>query len=129
MKRRQNARLLFPAVSSATTAVLLLIAFGWFSGPVQYALLMGAGISGVAFVPDAVAVTQDVVHPGLRAMSIGLCIIVQHVLGSALGPPFIGALSDRYSLETAMMFLPLLALLAGGLFFIGTFFTPRTADG
>lgn len=121
MKRRQNARLLFPAVSSATTAVLL-IAYGWFSGPVQYALLMGAGISKVAFVPGAVAVTQDVVHPGLRAMSLSLCVIVQHVLGSALGPPVIGALSDRYSLETAMMFLPLFALLAGGLFFIGTFF-------
>jgi MFS family permease len=101
MKRRQNARLLFPAVSSATTAVLLLVAFGWFSGPVQYALLMGAGISAVAFVPGAVAVTQDVVHPGLRAMSLSLCVIVQHVLGSALGPPVIGALSDRYSLETA----------------------------
>jgi uncharacterized membrane protein YeaQ/YmgE (transglycosylase-associated protein family) len=63
MKRRQNARLLFPAISSATIAVLL-IAFGWFSGPVQYALLMGAGISAVAFVPGAVAVTQDVVHGG-----------------------------------------------------------------
>ena len=122
MKRRQNARLLFPAVSSATTAVLLLVAFGWFSGPVQYALLMGAGISAVAFVPGAVAVTQDVVHPGLRAMSLSLCVIVQHVLGSALGPPVIGALSDRYSLETAMTVLPLFALLAGGLFLIGSFF-------
>ena len=122
MKRRQNARLLFPAVSSATTAVLLLVAFGWFSGPVQYALLMGAGISAVAFVPGAVAVTQDVVHPGLRAMSLSLCVIVQHVLGSALGPPVIGALSDRYSLETAMSVLPLFALLAGGLFLIGSFF-------
>jgi len=122
MKRQQNARLLFPAVSSATTAVLLLVAFGWFRGPVQYALLMGAGISAVAFVPGAVAVTQDVVHPGLRAMSLSLCVIVQHILGSALGPPAIGALSDRYSLETAMTVLPLFALLAGALFFIGSFF-------
>lgn len=122
MKRRQNARLLFPAVSSATTAVLLLVAFVWFSGPFQYALLMGAGISAVAFVPGAVAVTQDVVHPGLRAMSLSLCVIVQHVLGSALGPPVIGALSDRYSLETAMTVLPMFALLAGGFFFIGSFF-------
>lgn len=126
MKRRQNARLLFPAVSSATTAVLLLVAFVWFSGPFQYALLMGAGISAVAFVPGAVAVTQDMVHPGLRAMSLSLCVIVQHVLGSALGPPVIGALSDRYSLETAMTVLPMFALLAGGFFFIGSFF--HTAD-
>jgi MFS family permease len=122
MKRRRNARLLFPAVSSATTAVILLVAFGWSAGPVQYALLMGAGISAVAFVPAAVAVTQDMVHPGLRAVSLSLCVIVQHVLGSALGPPVIGALSDRFGLATAMAFLPLFAMLAGALFFIGSFF-------
>jgi hypothetical protein len=63
MKRHNNARLLFPAISSAVTAVILLIAFRWLTGPLQYALLMGAGISAVAFVPAAVAVTQDVVHP------------------------------------------------------------------
>ena len=132
MKRRPNARLLFPAASSAATAVILWVAFVWFSGRFQYALLMAAGISAVAFVPGAVAVTQDVVHPGLRAMSLSLCVIVQHVLGSALGPPVIGALSDRYSLETAMMFLPLFALLAGSLFFIGSFFhaaDSRRIDG
>jgi MFS family permease len=122
MKRRDNARLLFPAVSSVTTAVILWLAFRWFAGPFQYALLMGAGISAVAFVPAAVAVTQDVVHPGLRAVSLSLCVIVQHVLGSALGPPVIGALSDRFGLEAAMAFLPLSALLAGGLFFVGSFF-------
>jgi MFS family permease len=55
-------------------------------------------------------------------MSLSLCVIVQHVLGSALGPPVIGALSDRFGLATAMAFLPLSALLAGGLFFIGSFF-------
>ncbi|MBC2711899.1 MAG: MFS transporter [Desulfosarcina sp.] len=122
MKRRKNARLLFPAISSTVTAVILLVGFRWFAGPVQYALLLCAGISAVAFVPAAVAVTQDMVHPGLRAVSLSLCVIVQHVLGSALGPPVIGALSDRFGLETAMAFLPLSALLAGGLFFAGSFF-------
>ncbi|MCB2146266.1 MAG: MFS transporter [Deltaproteobacteria bacterium] len=128
MKRRQNARLLFPAISSTTTAVILLAAFNWFAGPVQYALLMGAGISAVAFVPAAAAVTQDVVHPGLRAVSLSLCVIVQHILGSALGPPVIGALSDRFGLATAMAFLPLAALLAGILFFIGSFFHARDSQ-
>lgn len=122
MKRHDNARLLFPAVSSVTTAGILWLAFRCFAGPLQYALLMGAGISAVAFVPAAVAVTQDVVHPGLRAVSLSLCVIVQHVFGSALGPPVIGALSDRFGLETAMAFLPLSSLAAGGLFFVGAFF-------
>jgi len=51
-----------------------------------------------------------------------LCIIIQHILGSALGPPVIGAFSDAFGLETAMVFLPAFAALAGVLFFIGSFF-------
>jgi predicted MFS family arabinose efflux permease len=122
LKSRKNARLLFPALSSCLTAVLLFIAFSFYRGGVQYAVLLAAGIAAVSFVPAAVAVTQDVVHPGVRAVSLSLCVIVQHILGSALGPPVIGALSDAFGLETAMVFLPLFALLAGILFFIGSFF-------
>ena len=42
--------------------------------------------------------------------------------GVPTGPPAIGALSDAFGLEKAMVFLPLFALLAGILFFIGSFF-------
>ena len=122
LKSRRNARLLFPSISSCVTAILLFIAFSFYRGGIQYAVLLAAGIAAVAFVPAAVAVTQDVVHPGVRAVSLSLCVIVQHILGSALGPPAIGALSDAFGLETAMVFLPLFALLAGILFFIGSFF-------
>jgi MFS family permease len=122
LKSRRNARLLFPSISSCVTAVLLFIAFSFFRGYIQYAVLLAAGIAAVAFVPAAVAVTQDVVHPGIRAVSLSLCVITQHILGSTLGPPVIGALSDAFGLETAMVFLPLFAVLAGILFFIGSFF-------
>ena len=122
LKSRGNARLLFPSVSSCVTAILLFIAFGFFRGNIQYAVLLAAGIAAVAFVPASVAVTQDVVHPGVRAVSLSLCVIIQHILGSTLGPPVIGALSDTFGLETAMVFIPFFALLAGALFFIGSFF-------
>jgi predicted MFS family arabinose efflux permease len=121
-KSRKTARLLFPSISSCVTAVLLFAAFGFYRGEIQYAVLLAAGVAAVAFVPAAVAVTQDVVHPGVRAISLSLCVIIQHILGSALGPPAIGALSDSFGLETAMMFLPVFAALAGVLFFIGSFF-------
>ncbi|MCK9364091.1 MAG: MFS transporter [Syntrophales bacterium] len=127
-KSRGNARLLFPALSSFTTAVLLFIAFSVCRGQIQYAVLLAAGIAAVAFVPAAVAVTQDVVHPGLRAVSLSLCIIIQHILGSTLGPPVIGALSDAFGLEKAMVFLPLSATLAGIFFFIGSFFYDADAS-
>jgi MFS family permease len=122
LKKRNNARLLFPAISSCVTAILIFIAFTFFRGNIQYAVLLAVGIAAVSFVPASVAVTQDVVHPGIRAISLSLCVIIQHILGSALGPPVIGALSDAFGLETAMVFLPLFALLAGVLFFIGSFF-------
>lgn len=122
LKSRRNARLLFPSLSSFATAVLLFMAFGFYHGETQYAVLLASGVAAVAFVPAAVAVTQDVVHPGLRAVSLSVCVIIQHILGSALGPPAIGALSDTFGLEEAMVFLPLFAVLAGVLFFIGSFF-------
>jgi len=122
MKRRPNARMVFPGLSSAVTAVLLLIAFAFFRGPVQYLVLLAAGVCAVAFVPAAVAVTQDVVHPGLRAVSLSVNVVIQHFLGSSLGPLFIGALSDRFGLETAMTWLPLFALLGSLLFLTGSLF-------
>ncbi|MBU0971257.1 MAG: MFS transporter [Proteobacteria bacterium] len=122
MRRRPNARMVFPAVSSAITALFLFIAFAFFRGQIQYLILLAAGVFAVAFVPAAVAVTQDVVHPGLRATSLSVNVIIQHLLGSALGPLFIGALSDRFGLEFAMTQLPVFALVGCLLFWAGSKF-------
>jgi len=122
LKRRNNARSLFPALSSLVTSVALLAAFTFLHGQVQYATLLFTGITAIAFVPAAVAVTQDVVHPGLRAVSLSLCVIVQHLLGSALGPPVIGMLSDMYGLETALQFLSCFTFLGSLLFLAASFF-------
>ncbi|MBW1642670.1 MAG: hypothetical protein JRJ76_07505 [Deltaproteobacteria bacterium] len=65
---------------------------------------------------------MECIHPGLRATSLSLCVVIQHILGSSPGPPVIGALSDAYGLKTAMVFLPMFTLLAGVLFFAGSFF-------
>ncbi len=122
MKKRENARLLFPAVSSILTGILLFIAFGFLQGTVQYFVLFLIGITAVAFVPAGVAVTQDVVHPGLAAVSLSLNIIIQHLLGSSLAPIVIGKLSDTYGLDRALTILPVFAFLAGILLFIGSFY-------
>ena len=73
------------------------------------------------FVPAGVAVTQDVVHPGIRATSLSVNIVIQHSLGSPLGPLFVGAVSDRYGLGTALGVLPAFTLIAGLLFLAGSF--------
>jgi MFS family permease len=127
-----NARLLFCVISSLITAGVFFMAFSVFSGIMQYMVLIAGGISAVAFVPASVAVTQDVVHPGLRAISLSICIIIQHILGSSLGPPLIGHLSDTYGIGSAMLALPLFNVIAAGLFFFASFYynsdIAKTAD-
>jgi predicted MFS family arabinose efflux permease len=120
-KGKATARMVFPALSSLAAALLLYISFSGIRGLEQYLVLLAAGLAAVGFVPAAVAVTQDVVHPGLRATSLSVNVIVQHLLGSSLGPLFIGALSDRYGLQTALTALPAFCLVAAALFYAGSF--------
>ncbi len=122
LKRKANARLVFPALSSLITAVLLFVAFMFFTGTAQYVVLLAAGLCAVGFVPASVAVTQDVVHPGLRAISLSVNVIMQHLLGTALGPIFVGFVSDKYDLTTGLVCLPAFTLIGSLLFFIGSFF-------
>ena len=61
-------------------------------------------------------------HPGLRAVSLSLNIIIQHLFGSSLAPIVIGKLSDMYGLDKALTILPVFGLTAGILLFIGAFY-------
>jgi MFS family permease len=121
-KTRVNARLVFPAVSSLITFLLFFIAFSVLTGTAQFLTLLVGGIAASAFSPSAIAVTQDVVHPGLRATSYSFCVISQNLLGSSLGPLFVGMLSDRYDILTAMQIVPLFSLLAAILFVAASFY-------
>ena len=129
LKKKDSARMLLPAVSSAVSAVLLFICFSMLHGALFFATLLLMGVTIIMFAPGAAAVTQDVVHPGLRSTSLSICIVVQHLLGSAPGPLVIGAISDQYGLDKAMMFLPAFLLLAAILFFAGSFFYKKDVEG
>lgn len=122
---RPNARMLFPAATSLVSAILLFAVFGFLHGKAQYIVLMVFGVTVTGFVPAAVAVTQDVVHPGLRATSLSLNVICQNLLGSSLGPLFVGAVSDARGLNAGLICLPIFLLLAAVLFFAGSFFYVR----
>jgi MFS family permease len=121
-QKRMNARLLFPALSSLFTGGIFFGAFYFLQGSSQYALILLGGLAASTFSPAAIAVTQDVVHPGLRATSYSFCVIAQNLLGSSLGPLFVGAVSDRYGIQYALTLVPLFSILAAILFFAGSFF-------
>lgn len=142
LKKQIKARMLFPAITCALSAALLFAAFMVsptldFSIPLfgksivlsyQFCILIAMGLVIIMFAPGAVAVTQDVVHPGLRSSSASINIMIQHLLGSALGPLVIGAISDVYGLDVALKFLPIFLLVAGVLFFTGSFFYKKDLD-
>ncbi len=121
-RKRINARLLFPALSSFITGAIFLFAFYFLQGSSQYSLILLGGVFASAFSPAAIAVTQDVVHPGLRATSYSFCVIAQNLLGSSLGPLFVGAISDQYGIHYALTLVPFFSFLAAILFFAASFF-------
>jgi MFS family permease len=129
MRRRIQARLLVPTISALLTAAIYFCGMHLFSGGgVQYAILILGGISSMVFASSAIAVTQDVVHPGLRAISYALCVISQNLLGSSLGPVVTGALSDAYGIASALKLATIAALVSCVLFYLGSKFYKRDLD-
>jgi len=120
MKTRINARLIVPAISSLVSAGILFLCFSVFEGKIQYMFLLSFGISITVFIAAAGAVTQDVVHAGLRAVSYAIAVLVQNLLGASLGPIVMGAISDASNIETAFLTLPIALVIASGLFFAGS---------
>ncbi len=121
-KRRVSARLLFPAITTAINAIVVFIAFFFFEGKTQYAMLLLMGAVASAFAPAAITVTQEVIHPGLRATSYAVCVIIQNLLGAAMAPIVIGLISDAYGIKTAMSVLPIFLVASAILFFAGSLF-------
>jgi len=124
-EKNPRGRLLFPSLSSLVAAVILAFAFLAPQGVGQMVLLSLFGIVLTLFLAPAVAVTQDVVHPGLRALSYSLCVIVQHTAGDAWSPPLIGLLSDAMGIRSAVLFLPVYGVLAALFFYLASRYYER----
>jgi MFS family permease len=127
-RKRKDARLLFCAISTCVTAVFFFVAFQLPPGPMQMAMLVMVGVTIAMYNPGGAAVTQDVVHPGLRAISYSICVVVQHILGSTLGPIFVGAVSDAYNIQLALSVLPIFILASGIMFFIASRYYEKDLD-
>jgi predicted MFS family arabinose efflux permease len=119
-KYRIRARLLFPTISTAISAVLLFIAFNLASGMVKYIVFLIFGVIVMAFISAAAAVTQDVVHAGLRAVSYALAVVIMNLLGASTAPVIIGKIYDKTNIVTAMSVLPAILMLGALLFFMAS---------
>jgi MFS family permease len=119
-KTRDNARLLFPAASTLISALVLFSALTLFKGTVQYVLFLIFGVLVLAFISGAASVTQDVIHPGLRATSYAIAVVVQNLLGASTAPVVMGKIYDLTNIQTALSILPFVLLAGALLFWIGS---------
>lgn len=124
VKRKLNSRLIYASMTTAFSALLVFAAFS-LSGDIQFAVLILMGVVITTFAPAGLAVTQEVIHPGLRGMSYALAVLFMNLLGGSLGPLVVGAISDASNLQTAMLVLPVFLLVAAAFFFTGSFFYVR----
>jgi MFS family permease len=127
-KKRVSSRLLFPAITTILNAIILLAAFSFLEGKAQYMMLLLMGVLASAFAPAAITVTQEVIHPGLRAISYSVCVVIQNLFGAAMAPIVVGAISDAYGIKVAMSILPVFLLISALLFFAGSFFYAKDMD-
>ena len=56
----------------------------------------------------------------MRTMGFAVSILMMHVLGDAISPAVIGAVSDRSSLQSAVMLVPLFFALGGAVWVYGS---------
>ncbi len=119
-KKRINARLLYPALSSLLSAITLFIALALLKGTFQYIVFLLFGVLILSFVSGAAAVTQDVIHPGLRATSYAIAVVVQNLLGASTAPIIMGKIYDLTNIQTALSILPVILLAGALLFWLGS---------
>jgi MFS family permease len=119
-EKQPNARLLFPTISAMISALLLFIALYLFKGTGQIIVLFIFGAWVMTFLAGAAAVTQDVIHPGMRATSYAIAVAVQNLLGSFTAPIVLGKISDLSNIKTAISILPFALLIGTILFYLGS---------
>lgn len=121
-RSRPAAKLQVTAAICVASAAVLGLGFGaahmglMLGTQAQFALLALGGFLMTCTVGVVAAVVIDVIHPGIRATGASVLSLFQNLLGLALGPLVAGALSDAWSLEHALIAMPVFGLLAAGAF-------------
>jgi predicted MFS family arabinose efflux permease len=108
--RDVRAKLGFPLLTSLITMLLFITAFGWADTiELQYGLVLAAVFCLIAGGSGPSVVTQELVPPDTRALSMTCNALAAHLLGSVPGPLLTGAISDRSSLGFALLCVTVLA--------------------
>lgn len=108
-----SGRPLAAAVAQFCCLLIFPIAFIFTQGTTQYVLLFLGGLIITAQQAPSASGVMEIVHPGMRSSAVAVQVVLQNLLGQALGPIFVGAISDRYGLLTglaAISFVPIISV-------------------
>jgi len=125
-RRRPAAKLHVAAMVCVASSAVLALAFGAshigiaLTAQAQFALLAFGGFLMTCTVGVVAAVVIDVVHPGIRATGASVLSLFQNLLGLAAGPFIAGLLSDAWTLQHALIAMPVFGLLAAWAFVIAS---------
>jgi fucose permease len=117
----QRARNKLPALAvlCLITVCVLMAAFAATQpGAGQFQLILLGGFFMTATVGVASGLVIDVIHPGVRSTGSAVLSLFQNLLGLAIGPFLVGALSDQWGLQVALAIVPLFSILAALFFMI-----------
>ncbi|MDN8615046.1 MFS transporter [Variovorax ginsengisoli] len=125
-RKNPAAKLHVTAAVCVASAAVLAFAFGAghlgldLGKQAQFALFALGGFLMTCTVGVVAAVVIDVIHPGIRATGASVLSLFQNLLGLAVGPLIAGALSDLWTLENALMVMPVFGLLAAWAFMVAS---------
>ena len=102
-KRRANGALLVATLACFLAAPFYYFSLGIRTGDVYpFVLLLGTAIALVYFYyPIVYSTIQDVTPPQLRGTAMSIYFLAMYLLGGALGPFVVGAISDYFTKQAA----------------------------
>lgn len=111
-KRYKNSKLVVSWISTLLSGIVLFLAFYTTNETLSMVSLFLFGILTVVYLAPATSVIQDVVPPGVRAVSFGFNVMFMNLIGAFLTPILVGKISDIVDLRYALMLLPVLSVIA-----------------
>ncbi|GAC1369929.1 MAG: MFS transporter [Ktedonobacteraceae bacterium] len=114
-KRRPEGRMIVTTLAFLIGAPLILLALTIHSLPYFIVAFVPAIIALSLCLGPIQAIIQDITTPDIRSTAVGLALLLGHLLGDASSPIIIGALSDRFSLNFALLITAPTCLLLAGL--------------
>lgn len=117
-RKHKNAYLFVSFVTTIISALALLIALLVHDLTACLVCFGIFGVTSVGYLAPATTVMQNVVQPGMRAISFGFNVLFMNLLGAFLFPVIIGKISDILNLHISLLFLPSILLIASILFLL-----------